>query len=392
MIYININDYKNNDCDILGDILDKVKSDEFIIDKNIGQVKRCSFGNDAITGEELITEYQASDDLKIADMIVDDIIKLINRNVDKITNITIKDWFYYWRSKCKYNCGLTHLNALENRLNNSILPAIGNIRLQEYKTSYTSACLDYCKKKNYSEFTKRHTLECLRDMINKAVYNGLLSENQEITLLLKTFEKKFIFFSDDELDYVMNDFLNSHYSLLYLFSLAIGIRINSLITLRKRDINLEKQEIVSTRRVTKVWTSDNISAHVIVDSYERKYHPHNDIIKALLEFMKNAKDDEYYFFTHYNLYNDYGIEKDLTCIFKKNNIKHGGQRVLTNTAERIAIEQGMNHVNFKYVFGYNDYRKVTYKYDAINKKGKRQKMAERRFIKLLNDIKKGIRK
>ena len=391
MIKIDLNELRKNDANILRIILDKVKNDDYIITENDNKIKVVSCGFDDFSGEELITFYDYEDDLKIADMIVDETIGYLNRNTQKITNITLKTWFYYWLNKFTDNYSEISKKGLEQRFLYNILPALGDIKLQEYQNSDFSKLLKNCNNK--ATGTKRSTMCYFRSLINTAVRLELLPEEKEVvyTLSYKRSDR-FNYFTDSELDLIMPDILDSRFSVLYLLSLATGMPVNRIVALRKSDINEEKQEIVSSKGTNVIITSLGVYRRVIVEMGEKKYHPHIDIIKALLELMDKDHTCEYFFFDYYDLLNDLVIIKDLKKILHKNKIKGAGKNKLALTAERIAIEKGMHHVDFKYTFGYSDYKYIMYKYEAMHKKGRRQKEAEKRFIKLIDNIKKGIQK
>ena len=392
MIKIDLKEFRKNDVNILKVVLDKVKNDNFIIDENNSKIKVASFGYDEITGEDMQIVYESSDDLKIADMIVDDVLSFLNRNTDRITNITLNDWFYYWLNNFIDNYSKLSRETLIRRFSLTIIPSVGNIRLQEYQNSDFNKLLKYSSKS--SNGLKRSSICLFRSLINKAIMLELLPGDKEVVYTL-TYKRKmqFDYFDNDELDLIIPDILESKYSILYLLSMATGITIDRIIALRKKDINSKNQEIISTKGTRVVLTSLGVHRRVITELSERKYYPHIDIINAILELMKNYEyDDGYFFFDYYDLINDLVILKDLKKILHKHKMVGAGKTRLAQTAERIAIEKGMHHVDFKHVFGYKDYKSFLFKFDAMNKKGRRQKEAERKYAKLIDNIKKGVQK
>ena len=101
MIVIDLNYYKDNNK-ILDDVLKKVNEDKIIHNNKNMYSKLCNFGNDAITGEAILCEYEATNDTKLADMIIEDMIYYYKRDVNIITNVTFKYWFNFYFKNMNY--------------------------------------------------------------------------------------------------------------------------------------------------------------------------------------------------------------------------------------------------------------------------------------------------
>ena len=388
MIKIDLKYYKNKNVDLLGDVLKKVEEDKCI--KQDGNIisKICNFGNDAVTGEPMIVEYEAESDVKIADMIVEDIIAYYKRGVDKYTNITFKNWFDIWLEKENYKSTRTYCEGMMQKFNNCLSSVIGNEMLQEYECAlFNKVNLD-CKRRGYHGEYLKDTMNMFKRMINTAIENEFLPETKIVTNKIKSGANKyrFAYLTNDELDLAIPLIMKSEYGLLYLLSLATGMKVSRIIALRKKDINLEKSEIASKKMLTLMISDDGVHIRKIIDVRETRYHPHIDVCKVIYDEFCMCDDNEYCFYNRYSDKSFSAITKDFAKIVKQIGCEKGGLSILRHTAEKIAIEQGMDHVNFKYCFGYLAYEHFLYKYDAINKKGKLKRVQERNYIKLIKQI------
>ena len=195
-------------------------------------------------------------------------------------------------------------------------------------------------------------LNLLKLLIDYAIHFNLLNDDKSCNNILK-FDKyketRFKYYTDQELELLIPEIIKSKLALFFLLILATGIKANRICVLTKKDINVSKSEITSTKTLVK--TAHEEQKKKIVAIREAKYHPHVSICKALEEIFQDCDDDT---ILYKHLYHDGPVwfEDIFKNITKKLNINKGGLQGLANTAERIAIEQGMNHVDFEYCFGY----------------------------------------
>ena len=224
--------------------------------------------------------------------------------IEKINSeMLFGEWIDFWyRTYCKNTIRLTTQIEYENRIYQHIIPAIGNIPLNQLTQSDLQQF--YAREKSdgrkirvetygvgLSDRVIRAIHANCRSALEKAVQEGLIKTNPAIGCKLppkKSREMKVL--TQSEIVRFLNRAKEEDYYELFLLELATGMRRGEILALKWSDLNFKTGELQIERQVNVIHGDVIISEPKTKSSIRTAILP-KALLKILSEYRKNIESE-----------------------------------------------------------------------------------------------------
>lgn len=222
------------------------------------------------------------------------------------SEMSFGEWIDFWyQTYCKHTIRITTQLEYENRIYQHIIPAIGNIQLNQLTQSFLQQF--YAREKSsgrkirietygagLSDRVIRAIHASCRSALEKAVQEGLIKTNPAIGCKLppkKSREMKVL--TQIEVIRFLNRAKEEDYYELFLLELATGMRRGEILALKWSDLNFKTGELRIERQVNVIHGEPIISEPKTKSSIRTAILP-KALLKILSEYRKNV-DSEWIF-------------------------------------------------------------------------------------------------
>ena len=224
--------------------------------------------------------------------------------IEKINSeMLFGEWIDFWyRTYCKNTIRLTTQIEYENRIYQHIIPAIGNIPLNQLTQSDLQQF--YAREKSggrkirieiYGTGLSDRVIRAIhancRSALEKAMQEGLIKTNPAIGCKLppkKSREMKVL--TQNEIIRFLNRAKEEDYYELFLLELATGMRRGEILALKWSDLNFKTGELRIERQVNVIHGEIIISEPKTKSSIRTVILP-KALLKILSEYRKNVESD-----------------------------------------------------------------------------------------------------
>ena len=224
--------------------------------------------------------------------------------IEKINSeMLFGEWIDFWyRTYCKNTIRLTTQIEYENRIYQHIIPAIGNIPLNQLTQSDLQQF--YAREKSggrkirieiYGTGLSDRVIRAIhancRSALEKAMQEGLIKTNPAIGCKLppkKSREMKVL--TQNEIIRFLNRAKEEDYYELFLLELATGMRRGEILALKWSDLNFKTGELRIERQVNVIHGEIIISEPKTKSSIRTAILP-KALLKILSEYRKNVESD-----------------------------------------------------------------------------------------------------
>lgn len=172
----------------------------------------------------------------------------IIRNADMATyEFTLDEWFTKWFDDVKaHKVKETSISPMKNNYKRTFGFYIGNMKLKSIKPMDVQNAVNAMEKSGMSSSSMRESLGRLRECMEFAVGNQLISVNPCLIVEVPwTFKvtKEEIALTQEEQNIFLNEVEDSWYKEMFYFMFLTGVRVGELGGLRWSDIDFVRKEI-----------------------------------------------------------------------------------------------------------------------------------------------------
>lgn len=169
-------------------------------------------------------------------------------------NVTLAEWYAEWFEKCKSPTlkSDSSRRSYDRKARNTIIKILGDKKLEDVtQINIQTAANELCDK-DYAERTVREAVGVVRECLDIAIVNHIISSNPCVGIIIKTnqtqSERRVM--THDEQDLFLGEVKGTYYYEVYAILLLTGMRIGEFSGLQWQDINFSDREIYIRRSMS----------------------------------------------------------------------------------------------------------------------------------------------
>lgn len=178
-------------------------------------------------------------------------LKVLTGSCTVQTKTTLKEWYKDWfeRSKSPTLKSEISRKVYDRKIRNTYMTILGDKNLQDIRQIDIQETTNELSEKGYTERTIKEALGILRECLDMAVVNKLISINPctRITVNADVTKKDRRVLTKEEQTKFLNEVKNSYYYEAYAILLSTGMRIGEFSGLQWGDVDFEAKQITISR-------------------------------------------------------------------------------------------------------------------------------------------------
>ncbi|QNU67668.1 tyrosine-type recombinase/integrase [Ruminiclostridium herbifermentans] len=220
-------------------------------------------------------------------------------NADKIKgtlvipfNQTVKEWLIYWIDDVKaIKCEETTLYGYRNIINNHLVPALGNYKLQGLNTTILNKYFKNKKVEGLSNNTIRKHYDLIKEALKQAVNEEKILRNPLDKIEpIKRNRNEMNFYSVDQLKMLFSLVENNRMEIVVKLAGMLGLRREEIAGLKWDNIDIENKLIFVAEARTQAGKKTVVKGTKNSSSHRTLYAP--DEIINLLITIKNKQEEQ----------------------------------------------------------------------------------------------------